>query len=122
MSSMALEEKVGRFHTMVESTEQVGVSEFARSRAWRDRLPKTGCFEVVDRNGVVGYMLAPDYAEALSERITELEEQVERAQISAMFSAREGRDDVKTGLALKESALAYLDEHADELMEIVNGD
>ncbi|NHM15767.1 hypothetical protein GMI69_03650 [Eggerthellaceae bacterium zg-887] len=106
---------------MVETAERVGVSEFARSKSWRDKLPGTGCFEVVDRGNVIGYLLAPDYAEALSGRITELEEQVERAQIAAMFSARAERDNPQTGTDLKEAALAYFDANADALKDVVNG-
>lgn len=122
MSSAVLEKKVEKFQSMVSFAERVGVSEFARSKAWRDKLPETGCFEVVDRGGTVGYLLAPDYAEALSGRIAELEDQVEKAQIAAMFKVREGRSDVKAGAQLRESALAYFEKNADALAEIVDGD
>jgi len=122
MPSAHYDEQVERFQNMVGSTERVGVSEFARSRSWRDRLSDVGCFEVVDRSGVVGYMLAPEYASALSARIAELEEQGERAEIAAMFMARGDRAENKTGGDLKSAALAYFDDNADALMGIVNGD
>lgn len=122
MSSAAVDEKVQAFQDMVGTTERVGVSEFARSKGWRDKLPAVGCLEVVDRSGVVGYMIAPDYAEALSAKISDLEDQVERTQIAAMFEAREGRVDVASGGSLGKTALSYFDEHSDELLEIVDGD
>ncbi len=122
MSPAPTEEKVAKFREMVNATERVGVSEFARSKSWRERLPEAGCFEVVDRNGVVGYMLAPDYALALSDRIAELESQAEEAQIATMFKVREGRNDLKGGADLKASALDYFDQHAAALGKIIDGD
>ncbi len=122
MSESLNDVQLNRFHNMVGSTERVGVSEFARSKDWRQRLPHAGCFEVVDRGGLVGYMLAPEYAAALDERITELEEELEKAQITAMFNARSGYDDVCSGESLKSGALSYFDEHVDALSEIVNAD
>lgn len=122
MSPVALEQKVEKFQDMMGATERVGVTEFARSKEWRKRLPVAGCFEVVDRGGVVGYMLAPDYAEAISERIAQLEMQAEQLQIAQMFKAREDRVDMKTGDDLKESALSYFDENAARLREIIDGD
>lgn len=123
MSPTVVEEKIEKFQSMVGSSERIGVSEFARSTSWRDRLPEAGCFEVVDRSGkVVGYVLAPDYAVALNERMIDLEEQAERAQIAAMFNAREGYTDVKTGADLKAGAFDYFDKNIDALLEIVDGD
>lgn len=123
MSPSVMEEKIDKFQTMVGSSERVGLSEFARSKSWRDRLPEAGCFEVVDRTGnVVGYVLAPDYAVALNKRMIDLEEQVERTQIAAMFKVREGYTDLKTGADLKAGALDYFDKNIDALIEIVDGD
>ena len=123
MSPAVIEEKIEKFRSMVGSSERVGVSEFARSKSWRDRLPEAGCFEVVDRSGnVVGYVLAPDYAVALNERMADLEEQAERVQIAAMFKAREDYTNIKTGVELKAGALDYFDKNIDALMEIIDGD
>ena len=113
------EEKVERFQDIVDPAERVGVSEFARSRTWRDRLPQTGCLEVVDRGGVVGYMLD---ARAISAHVADLEAALERAQIAAMLHAREGRSDAKSGAELREAALSSCDRRADELTRIINGD
>lgn len=122
MSPAVLDEKIGRFQNMVDHTEQVGVSEFARSKEWRDRLPVIGCFKVTDRSGVIGYMISPDYAETISAKITDLEKQAEEAQISAMFEARNQRDEMLSGSALKSGALSYLDEHGDALARILDED
>ena len=121
MSPAAIEEKVSAFQSAVNPVNRIGVSEFARSREWREQLPEVGCLEVVDRNGVVGYMLAPDYARALSARITELEEREEQAAIAAILEARADRADFASGEELKNGALAYLAEHLDEMMETVHG-
>ena len=122
MALATMDEKIRAVQDMVGSSERVGVSEFARSKDWRDKLPVVGCLEVVDRNGVIGYMVAPDYAEALSAKITTLEEQLERAQIAAMFKERAGRSDLASGDALKNAALNYFDDNADGLQEIIDGD
>lgn len=123
MSPALLEdEKVERFQDIVNPTERIGVSEFARSRTWRDRLPQTGCLEVVDRGGVVGYMLDPSYARAISAHVADLEMALERAQIAAMLHAREDRSDAKSGTELREAALAAFDRRADELAGIIDGD
>ena len=121
MSPATITEKVSRFQNTVSSTTRIGVSEFARSREWREQLPQIGCLEVVDRNGVVGYLLSPDFAQALSAHITELEEQDERAAIAAMIEARKNRTEFATGEALKNDALAYLDEHLTEMQGAVDG-
>lgn len=121
MSPAAIEEKVGTFQSVVNSANRISISEFARSREWREQLPELGCLEVVDRNGVVGYMLAPDYAQAMSARITELEKQEERAAIAAMLDARRDRTEFAAGEELEKGALAYLDEHLDEMTEAVDG-
>ena len=120
MSSAAIEEKVDTFQNVVNSGNRIGVSEFARSREWREQLPELGCLEVVDRNGVVGYMLAPDYAQAMSAHITELEEQEERAAIAAMLDARRDRTEPAAGEELRRGALAHLSEHFDEMAESVD--
>ena len=122
MSSTTLDPKVTKFQNMMSTTERLGVSDFARSKSWRERLPETGCFQVVDRTGVVGYLLAPDYAQALNDHIAQLEEQAERAQIAAMFAAREDRTDLKSGQELQQAALDYLDRHCDALEQAIHGD
>lgn len=120
MSPMVAAEKVEKFRGMVVAPERVGVSEFARSKSWREKLLSVGCFEVVDRSGVVGYMIAPDYAEALNDRLAELEERLERAQVAAIFEARNDRMHVEMGADLKTDALTYFEENADALLEIVH--
>ncbi len=122
MSSVRYEQIIGDFQDMVSAPERVGVSEFARSKDWRKRLPESGCFEVIDRSGTVGYMLAPDYAAALSERLSALEAELEQMQVSAIFAARSGYDDLRSGEDLKSAALDYFDEHGDALSEAAGAD
>lgn len=121
MSPALLEERVERFQDMIASTERVGVSDFSRSKAWRDRLPQMGCFEVVDRADTVGYMLSPAYAKAIGERLADLEEQLERAQIAAMFKAREGYTNVLSGADLEAAVSRAFDDRIDGLLEVVHG-
>lgn len=120
MSPALLEERVEKFQDMIASPARVGVSDFSRSKAWRERLPEMGCFEVVDRADTVGYMLSPAYAEAIGERLADLEEQLERAQIAAMFKAREGYTDFRSGADLAEAAMRSFNERIDDLMAVVH--
>jgi hypothetical protein len=124
MASTATLTPTEKFTRMVNSGDKVGVSEFSRSKAWRTKLRKSGCFEVVDRGETVGYMLSPEYATEISEKVTgydELVDQAEYESIAAMFKARESYTDIKTGKELQDAAEAYFDKNIDCLMEVVNG-
>lgn len=122
MSFAVADNMVERFQDAISSVERIGVSEFARSKSWREKLPTAGCFEVTDRNGVVGYMLAPEYAKAINVKMLELEAQAEKAQIDAMFAARADYDEIKEGQELVTAALNYFDENIEELLGAVDGD
>lgn len=121
MSPTVLNDHITRFQDMVGGPIRVGVSEFARSKSWRAELPEVGCFEIVDRNGVVGYMIAPDYAVSLANRIAELEQQLEQESIAAMFSTRSDRSETKTSSELETHALDYFDQNFSVLAGALHG-
>ena len=76
MSQKVDTEKIEKFHKMVDTPDGDNVSEFTMTDTWHDRLRDLGCFEIVDRKGVLGYALSPEFAQSLIERVEELEEQV----------------------------------------------
>lgn len=121
MSPESAMEKVWKFQTMVGSTRRVGVSELAKTKAWRNELKEDGCFEVVDRGGLVGYMLSPDCATAMSERIDQLEMRLEQLQIEAMFKTRKCCSNAKTAPSLSVGAIEYFDKSIDDMLELING-
>lgn len=122
MTPVATDERIQKFQDMVNAPVRIGVSEFARSNRWRERLPETGCIEVVDRNGTVGYMLAPSFATAVSERIAELEDELENAHVKMLFDTRAHDSRPVFCEELKRGSLAYFDEHADAIREFLDAD
>lgn len=115
-------ETLTSFQSMIEPGTRVGVTEFSRGKEWRKMLPSAGCFEVVDRNETVGFFLDPEFARSIGEQLAILEEQLENAQIEALYEARKNFGPFLKGKDLKDSALAILDAHKSEIMEFVNGD
>jgi hypothetical protein len=121
MTTALKQQKVDTFMSAVNAPQRIGVSEFARSKNWRTELPHVGCFEMVDRNGLVGYLLDPSYAEALNARILELEEELEQATLAAIFATRTEENEYTTGNDLLEKARSYFDSHEDEIKEAIYG-
>lgn len=112
-----------KFARMVNSGDKIGVSEFSRSKAWRAKLRKKGCFEIIDRGETVGYLLSPEYAKTISDKIVEAEalaEAEERAAALAMFDARQDRNNLLTGKALENAVEQAFSERIDALMDVVN--
>ena len=122
MSPSTIDAKIEEFKAVANKGSRMGVSEFSRSKLWRKTLTEIGCFEVVERGEVVGYMLAPEFASAISDRLTSLEEQLEQLQISAMFSSRVEYAAVSSGEELVSAVDDVLDARLDSLMGIAHGD
>lgn len=116
------DEKVAEFQAAVGSARSVGISEFARTKTWREKLPELGCLEIVGRGGAIGYLLDPAYARAVSSRISELEDELDRAQVAAIVEARKNRSGLKSGAELEKAAREYLDAHGEEIERVIDGD
>ena len=71
------DEKIEKFEEMVESPDGNNIDKYPMNRIWRNKLMQNGCLEVTDSDGLVGYILTPDYAKALSNRIKKLEEKLQ---------------------------------------------
>lgn len=121
MSPLLQEGAAREFQRMAEGPRRVGISEFARGKAWRDTLDVAGCVEVTDRTGTVGLLLTPSYAESLSAYIAELEKELEASHIRALFDLRKDYSEPLGGEALAAAALAELDAHKDKIREFLDG-
>ena len=112
MAPSVMEKKASRVRSVVNGGARLGVSDFARSKEWRGQLADLGCVEVVDRSETVGYVMSPDYAQALASYLDQLEEELEDAHIRMMFDSRREYGPALAGDELASAALAEL--HANE--------
>lgn len=108
-----------QFVEVVSGTSQVGVSEFARSKAWRSQLSKEGCLEVVERGEPLGVVLSLGYAQVLKNRLLELEKVAEDAVVKEMFKARSSRKEYIQGKKLEKQAQKYFSQNSHELAAAV---
>ena len=122
MVTATVENKAKTVCGVVEGRRRLGVSDFARSKEWRKSLADEGCLEVVDHSETVGYVMAPDYAEALTSYVRDLEEELERAHIRMLFELRDGYTDYRSGSDLAQAAIDRLDASWDRVEGFLNGD
>lgn len=115
-------DRVASIRGKVHSDSRVSVTDFARGRRWREELPQCGVIEIVDRTETAGFLLSKEGMNSLLETIDSLEEQVERAQIDAMFAARSDYQNPLEGDSLVEGALASFEARKDALREILDVD
>lgn len=101
---------------------RISVTDLARGKDWRAELPEVGVMEVTDRGETAAWLLSDADMKALAEGYALLEEELEQAQVSAIFSAREGYHDLRSGSDLKDAARTAFDVRRDELMRLANGD
>jgi len=121
MVTAVAESKAKRVCNVVEGRRRLGVSDFARSKEWRKSLSDEGCLEVVDHSETVGYVMAPDYAAALTDYVRELEDELEAAHIRMLFKLREDYDDYLSGPELAQKAIDRLDANWDRVEEFLDG-
>ena len=121
MSHLAQEEKAHRFCGMAAGTQRVGISEFARGKAWRHTLDESGCVEVTDRAGTIGLLLTPDYADDVSSYISQLEAELEQAYVRALFDMRRDYSEPAEGAALATAALAEFDARESKIRNFLDG-
>lgn len=122
MPPLTMEQRTTRFLEMAGSEKRIGVSEFARGKAWRKSLEETGCVEVTDRSDTVGLLLTPEYASELASYIQQLENELEQAQIEMIFELRRQYSAPKSGKELEDAALAEFNAREDSIREFLDGD
>ncbi|MCI8367809.1 MAG: hypothetical protein HFJ66_09500 [Eggerthellaceae bacterium] len=105
----------------VSGDVRISVTELSRGNEWRSQLPVAGVIEITDRGDTAGWLLSDEDMRSLVASIALLEEELEQAQIAAMFKAREGAQP-QTGEALKDAALKTFEARKARLGEIVYGD
>ncbi len=103
---------VDLFHVIAARPARVPVTEIARGKDWRRMLPEQGCLEIVDRNDTVGFVLSPDYAKYIGERIDQLQEDLEQAELEDLFRVRDSYGEAVSGEELRLAARALFDENS----------
>lgn len=121
MPPTTMEEKASRFCGMAGIGQRIGMSEFARGKAWRSDLADAGCVEVTDRSDTVGLLLTTDYAKELSDYIKQLESELEQAHIEMLFELRKNYADPTSGADLADAALAEFDAREDRIRKFLDG-
>lgn len=102
--TMVENDKVESIRRFVVPDQRIGLTDLARSKDWREALLVHEIVEVVDRTETAAYLVSPDGMRALMEKISALEEELEQAEIDALFSAREDMDDWSSGNVLASKA------------------
>lgn len=120
MVTATVEDKARKVCSIVNEQHRLGVSDFARSKEWRTKLATEGCLEVVDHSETVGFVMAPEYASALTSYIGELEQELENAYIRMLFNLRKEYTEYLSGEELAQKALANLDANQARVEEFLN--
>lgn len=122
MTPLTAEDTFSKVRGVISGGARLGVSDFARSREWRGQLAEQGIVEVVDRTDTVGYVLSPEYVQALTEFVDQLEEELEQAHIRMMLDQRRDYSDPSSGEQLSVAAKAHLKEKSAKIREFLDGD
>lgn len=122
---MAPAEVIDRLDGLKRAPKPAGhitVTDLARSKEWRTKLPQVGMMEITDRGQTAGWLVSEQDIEAIVYAIIDLQEELEKASMEAMFQTRspEGAGAWKSGKELESEALVYFDEHGDEVMAILH--
>ena len=115
MANAATVERLTGVRSRIHDEGRVSLSEFARGKEWRAKLAKCEFMELLEHGERTAWVVSEEGMRGMVDYISELEEQVERASIRAMFESREGREDWRTGAELADAAKSYFLAHEAEL-------
>ena len=103
--------------TVVREAPRMGVTEFARSKAWRGDIAQHPVLEVLDRNETVAYVVSPQLMGQLLSLASNAEELADNLEAQRLFAERADRDDWRAGDDLAETAAKALDDLLDERLK-----
>ena len=114
-------ERMGSVRERVSDRSRISVTELARSKEWREKLPASGVMEITDRGDTAGWLVSDADMAAIVEGYAYLEDQLERAQVEAMFAARPEGEPL-SGDSLTAAAAERFDARKAALRGVVDGD
>lgn len=117
MASEATMQKLSEVRSRINDDNRVSLSDFARGKEWRKKLSRDEFMELQEHGERMAWIISEEGMREVVDYIAELEEQLERASVEAMFRARSGREDWKSGDELRDAALAYFHDNRDGLMK-----
>lgn len=120
MVTATVEDKARKVCGIISEQHRLGVSDFARSKEWRTELAAKGCLEVVDHSETIGFVMAPEYASALTSYINELEQELENAHIRMLFDLRKEYTEYLSGEELAQKAIENLDANQEQVEEFLD--
>ncbi|OZG60536.1 hypothetical protein BLEM_1837 [Bifidobacterium lemurum] len=118
---MEVKERVEALRDASAAGARIGLTELARSNAWRAKLAEQGALEIVDRVDPTAYLLSVDAMNELLDTINALESELERATLQMMFVADGERErNWESGAELEQGALDYLHRNAEAIQDILS--
>ncbi|WP_080799512.1 hypothetical protein [Arabiibacter massiliensis] len=121
MAPQEILNRASNVRDLVSGRPRISVTDLSRSKDWRAQLPEAGVMEVTDRGDTAAWLLSDEDMRAILDGYTYLEEELERAQIAAMFKAREGSV-AKSGAELEAAAMDVFAARKKELRSVIDGD
>lgn len=117
MNSPSTADRLSEVRLRIYGDSRVALSEFARGKTWRSKLQSNEFMELQEHGERMAWLISEDGMRGIVDYISELEGQVERASIRAMFDVRNEEAEWKTGADLRDAALSFFRDNEDELME-----
>lgn len=115
-------EEVEKIRRGFELGSRVGVTQLGRSTKWRDDLERLAAMEVVDRNQTAAILLKPDTFKALMAYLDQVDEELEQAQVEALFASRKHLTDWTSSEDMANKAKTGLQERQKQIRGILDGD
>ena len=118
---MDIMERAQAVREAAASGSRVGLTELARSSAWRKSLEERGLLEIVDRTDTTGYLVSVEAMNELLDSINELESQLERFTVQQLFIARGDKERWQSGDELAQGAKRSLRERSAKMRAFLDG-
>ena len=118
---MDIMERAQAVREAAASDSRVGLTELARSSAWRKSLEERGLLEIVDRTDTTGYLVSVEAMNELLDSINELESQLERFTVQQLFIARGDKERWQSGDELAQGAKSSLRKRSAKVRAFLDG-
>lgn len=120
MAPEATIDKANALRNSVRTTNRVNVTELARGKAWREKLPECDVMEIIDRGANAGWLVSDAGMGAMLDMIDYLEERLEQASMAAIVNARHNYQNWMEGDNLATAALSALDQKGEDMRSVLD--
>lgn len=119
LASIETADRIADIRGRIHDSRCVSLTDFARGKAWREKLAKNGVLELQDRSGRIAWIVSEDDMAQMVDYVAELEDKMERESIAATLRAREGRENWMGGSELAKAATQSLESRYDALVAAI---